>query len=344
MRKRITALALAFVSAVLLCCAGPRSAWAAQTEDYIAAEHTKSNGQPYYIMVNRAQNTVTVYGLDKDNYYTVPVKAMICSVGREGHATPTGTYSIGGKWAWVHMIDNSYGQYVSQISGNILFHSVCYTKKDPSTLMTFEYNALGERASLGCVRLQSGDAKWIYDNCGRGTKVTVYDGRDPGPLGKPGRTVDYITEAMDNGWDPTDPRPENPWLAAPAPNETVTYGSLAQALYRMAQAADGDPVVWAMEKGILTGIYGPASRVTRQELVAALYRYETGYLGRAAQSTGSLARFTDGLQVQSVNQAAMRWAVGAGLMNGTSATTLSPNNYATHLQLDTVLQRYNSLT
>ena len=34
------------------------------------------------------------------------------------------------------MIDDSYGQYATQIKGNILFHSVCYTEKDPSTLMT----------------------------------------------------------------------------------------------------------------------------------------------------------------------------------------------------------------
>lgn len=341
--KRITSLFLALAAALLLACPGVQAARAAQPEDYIAAVHTKSNGQPYYIMVNRAQNTVTVYGLDEDGYYTVPVKAMICSVGREGHATPTGTFSIGGKWAWVHMLDNSYGQYVSQIRGNILFHSVCYTRRDPSTLMTEEYNALGERASLGCVRLQSGDAKWIYDNCARGTKVTVYDGSDPGPLGKPGRTVDFITEAMDNGWDPTDPREGNPWLASPPPNQAVTYSSMAQALCRMADASSGDPVRWAAENGILSEGLDPSGQVTRQELVAALYRYETEYQGRSVPLAGSLARFTDGQSVLAANQDAMRWAVGAGLMQGTSATTLHPNSYATQIQLDTILQRYGGL-
>ena len=201
--KRITALFLTLASALLLLCPGAQTASAAQAqEDYIAAVHTRSNGKPYYIMVNRAQNTVTIYGLDGVGYYTVPVKAMVCSVGREGHATPTGTYSIGGRWTWVHMLDGSYGQYCTQIRGSILFHSVCYTKRDPSTLMTFEYNALGERASLGCVRLQSGDAKWIYDNCARGTKVTVYDSADPGPWASP------------TGWSITSPRP---WTTAGTP-------------------------------------------------------------------------------------------------------------------------------
>lgn len=215
LRKRFTALALALMSAFLLVCAGAPAASAAQAkEDYIAANHTKSNGKPYYIMVNRAQSTVTVYELDEEGYYTVPVKAMICSTGRKGHATPTGTFTIGGRWTWVHMLDDSYGQYCTQIKGNILFHSVCYTKKDPSTLMTHEYNGLGAPASLGCVRLQTADAKWIYDNCARGTKVTIYDDAEsPGPLGKPEKLVPHISEEQANGWDPTDPREANPWHA-----------------------------------------------------------------------------------------------------------------------------------
>lgn len=202
--KRIASLFLALTCAALLLCGGMQGASASQW--------MPSNGKPYYIMVNRAQSTVTVYELDEKGYYTVPVKAMVCSTGRKGHATPTGTFTIGGRWTWVHMLDDSYGQYCTQIKGNILFHSVCYTKKDPSTLMTHEYNGLGAPASLGCVRLQTADAKWIYDNCARGTKVTIYDDAEsPGPLGKPEKLVPHISEEQANGWDPTDPREANPW-------------------------------------------------------------------------------------------------------------------------------------
>ena len=49
---------------------------------------------PYYIMVNRAMNTVTVYGLDANGNHTVPVKAMVCSVGRQGSATPRGQNGV----------------------------------------------------------------------------------------------------------------------------------------------------------------------------------------------------------------------------------------------------------
>ncbi|MBR7081229.1 MAG: L,D-transpeptidase family protein [Oscillospiraceae bacterium] len=169
---------------------------------------------PYYIKVNREACTVTVYGKDDSGNYSVPVRAMICSVGREGHRTPLGTYkTTSNRKEWCYMVDGSYGQYSVQFNGNILFHSVCYRRADPATLMTYEYNDLGGPASLGCVRLQVEDAKWVYDNCPAGTKVTVYEDSDPGPLGKPAKRVDYITPEMDNGWEPTDPRPENPWSA-----------------------------------------------------------------------------------------------------------------------------------
>ena len=178
----------------------------------VKAAETRDNGCPYYIMVNRRMNTVTIYGLDEYGYYTVPVKAMVCSTARWGYTTPLGTYSVTGlKNKWNYMVDGSYGQYAVQFYGNYLFHSVCYYKKDPSTLMTEEYNSLGTAASRGCVRLQVADAKWIFDNCDAGTIVTVYESDDPGPLGKPSPEVDYISPADDCGWEPTDPRPENPW-------------------------------------------------------------------------------------------------------------------------------------
>lgn len=45
------------------------------TESYAATKH------PYYIQINRKQNCVTVYKLDDKGKYTIPVKAMACSVG-----------------------------------------------------------------------------------------------------------------------------------------------------------------------------------------------------------------------------------------------------------------------
>ena len=181
--------------------------------EYPLPPKSASRKLPYYIMVNREMNTVTIYEIGEDGYYSEPFKAMICSTGREGHETPTGDFAIQSfKADWCYMIDGSYGQYATGfLEGGYLFHSVCYSAKDKATLLTEEYNALGGFASAGCVRLQVEDAKWIYDNCEEGTGVTVYDGPNAGPLGKPEKAVEEITPETDNGWDPTDPDPNNPW-------------------------------------------------------------------------------------------------------------------------------------
>ena len=74
-----------------------------------------------------------------------------------------------------------------------------------------QFNLLGEPASLGCVRLTCADAKWIYDNCGTGTEVIVYDdAENPGPLGKP-EEVKLTAENPMRQWDPTDTSSMNPW-------------------------------------------------------------------------------------------------------------------------------------
>lgn len=185
---------------------------AAPKNDVIKATTTKSNGLPYYVMVNRLQNTVTVYQLDDNGYYTIPYKAFICSTGREGHRTPLGTFKMGtNQYRWRLMVDGSHAQYACGIYKGIMFHSVCYRKADPSTLMSEEYDMLGDYASLGCVRLQTRDAKWIYDNCKPGTLVTIYEGEEPGALGKPCTDLANLSSSIVPNWDPTDPDERNPW-------------------------------------------------------------------------------------------------------------------------------------
>lgn len=175
----------------------------------VPTESDAATKHPYYIQINRKQNCVTVYKLDDKGKYTIPVKAMACSVG-VNNATPTGTFSISNQYRWHTLMGNVYGQYCSRIVGGVLFHSVFYNTADPSTLAYNSYNRLGSAASHGCVRLNVADAKWIYDNCSSGTKVRIYDGNDPGPLGKP-NPVRIDTSSSYRGWDPTDPNPKNPW-------------------------------------------------------------------------------------------------------------------------------------
>ena len=242
--------------------------------------NARSNGRPYYIMVNRTTNTVTVYGLDNDGWYTVPMRVMICSTGRRGRLTPRGTYTTtSARKTWCLMVDGSYGQYSTQFNGHILFHSVCYSGRGVDKLITEEYNQLGTSVSMGCVRLQVADAKWIYDNCAPGTRVTVYESEDPGPLGYGEPLVPYISEELDNGWEPSDPDERNPWrerfaqaVTLDAHTVSVTAGeqvqltaavSPATALYPAVAWSTSDASVAALdETGTVTGLGEGAAEIT----------------------------------------------------------------------------------
>lgn len=159
---------------------------------------------PYEIHVNKQMNCITVYAMDNNGAYSIPLKAMVCSTGA---ATPTGVYKTPAKYIWKLLKGNVWGQYSTRISGSILFHSVPYSTNSKSALISKYYNKLGTTASAGCVRLTTADAKWIYDNCPLGTTVVIYNDGNPGPLGKP----KAMKVPVSNKWDPTDPDPKNPW-------------------------------------------------------------------------------------------------------------------------------------
>lgn len=148
------------------------------------------------VRVNRKKCVVTVY----DN--GVPVKAMACSVGRSGHETPVGTFTIRDHLAWAMLDGPSLGQYCSHFLSEYLFHSVPMhtTRRDPYQVEANDYNCLGSPASAGCIRLCVEDAKWIYYNVPIGSTVVISD-NEPTPLGKP---VPTRMPKRSVGADPTD--------------------------------------------------------------------------------------------------------------------------------------------
>ncbi len=151
----------------------------------------------YLIKVNKQESCVTVYAKDGNNGYIIPVVAFACSPGA---GTPLGTFATQNKYRWWHLY-GADGQFCTRITGHILFHSPPYSSFNNRTLWPAEYNRLGTWASQGCVRLRSGDAKWIYDNCSLGTTVVIYNSSVPGPFNKPV----YSKIPLSQTWDPTDP-------------------------------------------------------------------------------------------------------------------------------------------
>ena len=131
---------------------------------------------PYKIEISISKQKVYVYAWHYGSYSKL-VKTMTGTTGTTETPTPLGTFKMGGpcgRWYFFKKFD-CWAQYASRIVGGILFHSVIYSEKDEATLRKSTVNALGTRASHGCVRLSVENAEWIYRNIAAGTTCRIYN-------------------------------------------------------------------------------------------------------------------------------------------------------------------------
>ncbi|WP_308857734.1 S-layer homology domain-containing protein [uncultured Oscillibacter sp.] len=99
-----------------------------------------------------------------------------------------------------------------------------------------------------------------------------------------------------------------------------------------------DAQTWAVSAGLSDGS-APAAEVTRQQLVTYLW-----WLAGSPDTSFALDPYTDAARIAPYAAEAMAWAVEQGLMNGTSAQTLSPGNVVTRAQTAVILARYSEWT
>ena len=130
---------------------------------------------PFAITVDVNNQVTTVYGRDENGEYTVVIREMLCSTGTKSYPSDVGEWVLNGRTArWCYFPRwGGHAQYWTRINSGIAFHSVTYSSVNTMALNTSSYKNLGSRASHGCIRLTVADAKWIYDNVGEGTVVTI---------------------------------------------------------------------------------------------------------------------------------------------------------------------------
>lgn len=126
----------------------------------------QSSRSRYLIGVDTAKCRVGIFQGSAGNWR--PVKWWLCGPGKMSTPTVKGSFTVQGR-------GYSFGSgftcyYWTQFYGNYLFHSVTYRQGTRHILDP----TLGRPVSHGCVRLDINNAKWIYDNIPRGTKVVVY--------------------------------------------------------------------------------------------------------------------------------------------------------------------------
>ena len=98
---------------------------------------------------------------------------------------------------------------------------------------------------------------------------------------------------------------------------------------------------WAVKHGVSDGT-SPDGKITRAQLATMLYRYAQSRGLVKADVQGDLSAFTDSASVSPYAVEAMRWAVGAGIVNGMDGK-LNPQGEATRAQMATMLMRYAKL-
>ena len=86
------------------------------------------------------------------------------------------------------------------------------------------------------------------------------------------------------------------------------------------------------------GTFAPQETVTRQQLVAALWRY-----AGKPESDASLSAFADAGKVSSYALPAVRWAYETGIVMGTGTNILTPAAKATRAQLAVMVWRVSQL-
>ena len=103
-----------------------------------------------------------------------------------------------------------------------------------------------------------------------------------------------------------------------------------------------DAVAWAIAAGITNGVsehlFAPNKTLTRQELVTFLYRY-AHLCSQDMTPSADLSGYTDAAKVQPYAVEPFQWAVAKGIINGTSETTLSPENTTTRAQVCIMVAR-----
>ena len=140
----------------------------------LAKMHGVANNQDsptnYIVIVDRAAHRVGVFKGSKYNW--ADAKYYKCCVGKPSTPTISGTYYIKSRGKYFDTGTQGRCWYFTQINGNYLFHSVIYDRQNsPKRIID---NSMDAAVSHGCVRLDLENAKWIYDNIPKNTKVIIY--------------------------------------------------------------------------------------------------------------------------------------------------------------------------
>ncbi len=145
-----------------------------------------------------------------------------------------------------------------------------------------------------------------------------------------------------------------------APDAQLTRGMLVTILYRNEGEPETDDntvftdveagfyyenaIAWTKANGIVNGVtdtqFAPDENISREQIATILFRYAQHKGLEAVNMAENLSSFSDSNDISEYAVSALNWAVGSGLINGKTETTLNPQDNATRAEIATILQRF----
>lgn len=123
----------------------------------------------------------------------------------------------------------------------------------------------------------------------------------------------------------------------PATNRSIPFADVDMGAYY------ANAVSWAKQVGIVSGIteteFAPNADITREQFATIMFRYAV-MKGMDAITMEENLHFDDAASISEHAISAMNWAVGSGLINGRTETTVNPLDNATRAEMATILHRF----
>lgn len=144
---------------------GTKMNYKSKAEQYVNLNNYSSKTN-YLIWVDLKNFKVNIFNGSKNKWKIM--HSYLCTIGKNQTPTPKGTFAIGVKGLYFGTSRGYKCWYYTQFKGNYLFHSIIYNLDG-----SIKDGRLGMKLSNGCIRLTKLNAKWIWDNVPKDTKVII---------------------------------------------------------------------------------------------------------------------------------------------------------------------------
>ena len=299
----------------------------------ISAEDSPT-GNAMILVANEISGTVTLAEIQtRQTVGNVGATSYTISVGNVENGTVTVSPRNAGAGSTVTVTVNPAEGYklnglqVINASGSPIILTDAgngrYTFTMPNENVTVQATFAEETVSLPFADVQSSD--WYYDSVRYVYDAGMMNGTEANMFSPDLNTTRAMIVTMLH-------RLEN----EPSVNSDSRFEDVLDGQYY------SDAVAWAVQNDIVEGYseaeFGPNDAVTREQLVAILYRYAVS-CEYDVSATIELSGYEDADIVSDYAKVAMQWAVGTGIIKGIE-NTLAPQENATCAQVATMLMRF----